>query len=178
MSKKDEGVNVMCDLETLGLRPGCIILSLAAVPFLCDEKIPPFYMKINKSNYPTSLFHSDPMTEGWWTLQSEAARTEAFSGTAHPSEVLHHFNHWCSQLPGKVILWGNGSDFDNVILQEAYRLLGLHAPWKYFDNRCYRTLKNLFPQIKFTKTLFAHNALEDAKAQAVHAEEIFRNQLS
>ena len=167
-------VNVMCDLETLGVRPGCKILSLAAVPFLVTSNITPFYMKIDRNSYPND-FHDDYSTLVWWDKQDQAARDEAFSGKMSVGEVLDEFKIWCMRIPGDVVLWGNGSDFDNAILNEAYRLMGTPAPWNFRNNMCYRTLKNLFPQVPYTKPTQAHNALSDATAQAIHATAILRS---
>ena len=172
MSKSE--VNVMCDLETLGTRPGCVILSIAAVPFCINETIHSFYERIDKHSYPTG-FHVDPATLRWWELQSEEARTEAFSGIRHINNVLEDFGRWCKALPGEVLLWGNGANFDNVLLAEAHAKLSLTAPWKFYNDRCYRTLKNLYPHIAYIKPKVAHNALSDAEAQAFHAETILNS---
>ena len=39
-------------------------------------------------------------------------------------------------LGENAILWGNGSDFDNAILANAYRAIGQQQPWKFWNNRC------------------------------------------
>ena len=41
-------------------------------------------------------------------------------------------------------LWGNGSDFDNVIVGSLFDSFGLVKPWSYGRNRCYRTMKRMF----------------------------------
>lgn len=166
--------NGMLDMETMGTRPGAKILSIACVPFLLTEYITPFYARINKDSYPLG-FHEDPETLRWWEQQSKEARDEAFSGTAHINVVLDSFSRWCDKLPNDALLmWGNGADFDNALLAEAYAKLSLKAPWKFYNNRCYRTLKNLFPHIAYIKPRIAHNALSDAQAQAFHAETILK----
>jgi len=178
-TEQNQYINVMCDLETLGTRPGCKLLSIAAVPFLLEkdeDQLASFYEKIRRDSYYV-VFHEDISTLLWWEDQSKEARVEAFSGNKGIAQVLGEFTTWCSSITyngRKILFWGNGADFDNAILQETYKLCGLKAPWEYFNNRCYRTLKALFPQIPYTKPKIAHNALEDAKAQAVHAEHILR----
>lgn len=48
----------------------------------------------------------------------------------------------------------------------------IDAPWSHRDDRCYRTLKNLRPDVAFEPYDTHHNALDDAFAQATHAERI------
>ena len=71
-------------------------------------------------------------------------------------------------------IWGNGSDFDNTILLAAYDATFIEAPWKFWNNRCYRTLKGLAPEVKLTRIGIYHNALDDAKTQALHAIEMVK----
>jgi inhibitor of KinA sporulation pathway (predicted exonuclease) len=65
-----------------------------------------------------------------------------------------------------------------VILNAAYHVSGSAAAWwKFYNNRCYRTLKNL-PAAKGTTidrgTGTHHNALDDAVSQAKHAVQILK----
>jgi len=75
-------------------------------------------------------------------------------------------------FPAGATLWGNGSTFDNVILSNAYRAIGVKQPWDFWNDRCYRTLKSLYPHVKLERSGVAHNALDDAKSQAMHAVRI------
>lgn len=173
MKQQADKVNVMIDLETLGTTPGSVILSLGATTFGTGSHCSTFYRQINKDAYPMDRFHTDKDTVLWWKSQGETARSVAFSGTKHPEEVLIAFSFWLNTLGKTPLIWGNGSDFDNVLLSETYRLLGLATPWKFYNNRCYRTLKNLYPEVKLKREGTHHNALDDAITQAKHAEEIF-----
>jgi len=65
-------------------------------------------------------------------------------------------------------IWGNGADFDNGLLAQAYRVCQLSLPWSYRDHRCYRTIKSFHQDIPFVKPAVAHGALHDARAQAEH----------
>lgn len=175
-------INIMVDLETTGTRPGCAILSIAAVPFAVEYDLEHFYCKIDKASCAANGLHDDPATIAWWARQSEAARAEAFSGTTDIIVALTDFASYCQHLPEAPLVWGNGADFDNAVLAEAYKITGANggvAPWKYSDSRCYRTLKNLFSQVpNITPPAVAHNALEDARSQAAHAQRIFQYVLS
>ena len=168
--------NIMLDLETLGTKPGCIILSIAAVPFAlsgCYE-LEPFYRKISDVSCGTYGMVSDKKTLDWWERQSDEARNEAFSGVEDLKLVLSDFSLYIAGMPTAPVIWGNGSDFDNPILAAAYELCDLPLPWSFRDNLCYRTLKNLYPVIPYVRPVIAHNALHDARAQATHAEHIFK----
>jgi hypothetical protein len=163
-------LDLMIDLETLGTSPGCVVLSIAAVPFNTEFDLEPFYEKISVVTCQEYGLTTDPKTIEWWRRQSEEARNEAFSGTKELRAVLYRFSEYCAALPGAPRIWGNGSDFDNPILAAAYKAVDLRQPWDFRDNMCYRTLKNLFHFIPYTKPEVAHNAYQDARAQAVHAQ--------
>jgi len=164
-------MDVMLDLETGGTRAGCMILSLGATTFDLQHE---FYARISTFDSEQCGFFSDPETKAWWNRQSSEARAEAFSGTRSVVEVLGSFSDWLKRLPAKeVFVWGNGADFDLPILGAYYAGMVMPIPWKPFNGRCYRTLKNLYPQIKApAKNAQKHNAIEDAKYQALHAREI------
>ena len=78
-----------------------------------------------------------------------------------------------------VLIWGGGATFDNVILRNSYKTAKMNAPcpWLYRNDRCFRTLCNLFPQIIWAQdddTSIAHHALHDARSQAQHAVKILK----
>ena len=167
--------NIMIDLETLGTKPGCIILSIGACSF-GDISTPKktFYSTIDISSSQLAGLTSDHNTVSWWDKQDPEIKKEAFSGTEPLYEVLHNFSDWLSSFNKEVILWGNGIDFDIPILGAAYELSRITVPWEYYNSRCYRTLKNLFPDFKQPTPPRKHNALSDAITQALHAELLLR----
>ncbi|WP_376767405.1 3'-5' exoribonuclease domain-containing protein [Paludibacterium denitrificans] len=68
-------------------------------------------------------------------------------------------------------IWGNGSDFDNAILQHAFRQHGLR--WPYWRNRCLRSLRgvvlDLYPQCANETPPFEglkHHSMDDARHEA------------
>jgi hypothetical protein len=73
---------------------------------------------------------------------------------------------------GEVIVWGNGASFDVPLLEAAFAKCSIKPHWKYYNSLCYRTLKNLYKAIQYIPPRMKHSALEDAKAQAAHAERI------
>jgi len=91
------------------------------------------------------------------------------------SLALKEFNAYLIELDHQTVqIWGNGADFDNSILAAAYRACRIEPAWKFSNNRCYRTLKGLYPADKLKRQGIYHNALDEAKSQAVHAIALLR----
>jgi hypothetical protein len=169
--------DVMLDLETTGVYAGCGILSIGAVTFDGNTS---FYDKISLDSCHSFGLVDLPDTLTWWDKQDAEAREEAFSGMTNLVEALGGFSDFLQvvrNMTGKeVFLWGNGADFDLPILAAAYRVVGMRQPWETHNGRCYRTLKNLFYEVKADPfDGMKHNALADAKHQARHALKILRH---
>lgn len=169
-------IDIMVDLETLGTRAGCGILSIGACTF--DEKHT-FYRKVLPSSGSTLGLTVDDATMEWWNKQHPDARRESFSGVDSLTTVLGAFADWYRKIPArekeKKFIWGNGADFDLPILQACYIAAKMKQPWDPFNGRCYRTLKNLYFDIKMdTFEGQKHTALADAINQAAHARKILR----
>ena len=167
-------IDVMIDIETLGTTPGCAILAIAAVPFNSHTPLEYFYEKISQESCLHLGLFIDTKTVDWWAHQSGEAREEAFSGVNLIVPTLVSLSEYLKTLDSSVRVWGNGASFDVPILEAAYSKAEMEPPWKYYNSLCYRTLKNLFKALPYIPPKIKHNALEDAKAQAAHAERIFR----
>lgn len=162
-------IDVMIDLETLGTDPGCVILSIGAVSFKTAAPTA-FYERISRIKSLDEGFVEDENTVEWWNKQDSEVRKEAYGGIHTPEEVLSKFSKYLTDLGDEVRIWGNGANFDNVILAAAYKKLNLPVPWKFWNDRCYRTLKNLYPELPIPPFFGSkHNALNDALHQADHA---------
>ena len=165
-------MNIMVDLETVGIRLTSGILSIGAIPF--DEAglvLDPFYRRIDVGDSNILGFTTDDSTMKWWNQQNNAVREEAFSGQEAVRDVITDFAAYCRKYKAPLI-WGNGADFDNVLLVNHFNALNISMPYPFYSHRCFRTLKSLYPMIAYEKSKIAHNALEDAKAQAIHAVKI------
>lgn len=165
---------VMLDLETLGTKPGSAVLSIGAVEFdpSTYELGREFYVVIDKESSLDYGLTVDPETVAWWEKQDPAARTVLTEKGVPVEEALRQFSEFMSPNSSET-LWGNGSDFDNVLLKAVYDNAGVTVPWSYWNNRCYRTMKNMFKQCKLRRTGTHHNALDDAKSQATHLLSIY-----
>lgn len=167
--------NIMVDLETLDTKPGAIILSLGACVFDDSGIGKTFYSVINLESCKSIGLTESQETLDWWAGQAltntSAAKIlcEATSpDTKSIGLVLQEFNAFISDNTQNPKIWGNGADFDNVILLEAYRRVEVKPSWGPYSNRCYRTLKSMLPGLKFSRTGTHHNALDDAITQAQH----------
>lgn len=179
--KKDER-HVMLDLETLGTASNSVIISIGAVVFypykLIDEgrsidhvdAYTPFFTAVTKQSCLAAGLVVDAATEIWWNKQSEEARSQ-FKYPIHLKDSLSMLTR---SLANCDALWGNGSDFDNVILANAYKACGFRPPWSHRVNRCYRTMKAMFPQVQTPRYELTHHALEDAKYQTRHLLNILK----
>lgn len=167
----------MVDLETLGVSPGCSILSIGAVRFDETGIKEKFYIAVTQDSCERAGLVADPDTVKWWSEQSPEAR-EAVFNPKDPSciwDALGFFDEWLDDVCPEVkdrIVWGCGAAFDNAILAKAYVITQQKRdaqPWKFWNDRCYRTVKALHPDMPMAKrTGTHHNALDDAISQAEH----------
>ncbi len=163
--------DVMVDLETLGVAPGSVILSIGAVRFWPGGIYDEFYAIINTASCQEHGLTVDAQTMQWWGNQSDEARevlAHAEEGGLTLREALERFSGFFNAVENSRI-WGNGADFDNALLAAAYRAAGLDIPWRPWDSRCYRTLKSILPGPRIERRGTHHNALDDARSQALHA---------
>jgi inhibitor of KinA sporulation pathway (predicted exonuclease) len=174
-------IDIMIDLETMGNGPNAAIIAIGAVEFDPIEQTigDRFHVHVDLQSAVDTGGVMDPSTVIWWMQQSEQARN-IFKGTEpwHIAEALQLFSQWMGNRginKDKLLVWGCGSDFDNVILAAAYRRLNMKTPWSFWNNRCYRTLKAMNPHIKMQRTGTHHNAVDDAESQARHLIEIQNN---
>lgn len=170
--------DVMLDLETLGTAPGSVILSIGAVAFDPEtgELGPEFHVHVDSriSDYGLKV---DVSTVVWWASQSDDARRRVFSpegGGVDPGTAVDRFALYLEQFGAEVKVWGNGAAFDNVLLRCAIEATSRPVPWKHWNDRCYRTLKNLRRDVGVERVGTHHDALDDARTQALHACVIFK----
>lgn len=162
--------NLMVDIETLGTRPGCIILSVSAVEFNVDDITSyMFDMPVDPRSCELLGLKTSIDTVMWWMKQDQKARDRVADGGVDIKRVLELFSS--SWGPWKdTRIWCNGASFDFPILTAAYEAAGMQAPWPYYNERCYRTMKGGVPRDAYDKCLIppavAHNALYDAISQA------------
>lgn len=181
--KDPKYTDLMVDLETLATLPTASLLSIGAVFFNIEEGLmDEFYIVVNTDSCEAAGLTKSASTLQWWERQSDAARTvlnEARSeNSASLQDALGQFREFIKARANmnKLKVWGKGPSFDNAILHNAFGAVGTTVPWKYYNDRCVRTLMDLDPQPE-EDTPFqgvAHNALDDAVSQANLAVRILR----
>lgn len=157
---------VMLDLETLGNKPGAVIVAIGAVKFGGGEILDEFYRRIDPQSCVASGLAMDVSTVLWWLKQSDAARLEIVEPGELLGQALLDFRRWLDTQDAEI--WGNGAAFDNVLLAAAYDAAGITVPWKFWNDRCYRTIKNLHHEVPLPREGTHHHALDDARSQARH----------
>lgn len=166
--------HVMLDLETLSTEPNAAIISIGAVVFTKEKVLDhTFYETIDIESNRFCGRHMSFSTVGWWMKQDLSARKEFQKQSESLPIVLRNFREWFTvyTIDG---VWGNGADFDNIILANAYKEgSSVETPWKHYQNRCYRTLKNLV-DLPLERSGTHHNALDDAITQTAHAVKIMQ----
>jgi hypothetical protein len=159
-------MNVMIDLETLSTAYNAAILSIGACKFDENGIHEEFYVNIDPQSCKDAGLNIDKETVSWWMRQRKEA-LEAIKHSKLPlKEALTLFSKWYGTTP--MDTWGNGAAFDNVIIENAYFAVGMIRPWKYYYDRCFRTMKSLFPvhDEELPREGLHHNALHDAVYQA------------
>lgn len=172
--------HIMLDLETLSTQYNARILAIGAVKFDAEGVHEKFYQAVSgppleplmQDHIDDDGFHISNATLTWWAQQGEKARTVFTDPNAVTIwSALMAFSTWAIEDVESIkdiCMWGNGASFDNVILSTAYQIAGLRQPWMYYNDRCYRTVKNLYPHAQLVRTGTHHNALDDAESQAQH----------
>lgn len=168
--------HIMIDLETLGHTPDSKILSLGAVMF---DNNGSFLRTLSKhvtlDSQPTRTISDS--TFRWWLDQGEFARKSM--ANAGPlvalGSALSSLRALISECDEKIKVWSCGASFDIPMLEHAYAQAGLTPPWRFWNHRCYRTVKELYKDVpKPERTGTHHDALDDAKYQAQHLISIHR----
>lgn len=166
----DDFLDTMVDLETLGNGSNSVIIAIGAVKFnergLGDE----FYAVVDAQSCVDAGMQINASTVMWWMQQSDEARA-AFKRTGVPiGSALMSFSSFIEDggNASHMRVWGNGAAFDNAILANAYSKCKQPAPWKFRNDRCYRTMKARYQDFDIPRVGAHHNALDDAKSQAQH----------
>ena len=168
--------HIMIDLETLGTRPGSVILTIGAVRFdptgkPVDQYSPPeildhvFYRRIQRDSCVALGLTDHADTLAWWGKQSHETRHEAFdAGPRYPiAKVMRDFTAWCgTDHPHP---WSHGASFDISHCEDIFSRLSIRTPWNFWDIRDTRTLY-AFTGEKPDHDHNHHHAIHDAIAQA------------
>lgn len=142
----EDAIHIALDLETAGKVPGVPIVQLAAVVAGANGM---FNRYISLMSCEQAGLVPEKETMEWWNEQDPKLRSVVFSGTNNITETLQEFKQWCSDLAAgdlnRIVLWGNGVEFDNAILKHAWELFETW-PFHYRNNHHLRTILAVTPQ--------------------------------
>jgi hypothetical protein len=167
-------IQVMIDLETMSTEPNAVIVSIGAVKFSVEDGIiDKFYQTVDAHDGKKLGLHISQDTVRWWKTQSAEARAAIAKDPMKLRPALEKFSRWYGTKTCPT--WGNGSDFDLVILKSSMSAVDMFPPWKFWDSRCYRTMRAVFELDKPESKGVLHNALDDAVQQTEHLLTILRS---
>lgn len=151
--------DLMIDLETLGTDPGCVITQIGLCAFDAESESATVSKRIDVD--PQSCLdygmHVSWDTIKWWLQQNDEARLCMAHAVGYglPEALLKTAEFVLSYCSDDVRVWGNGSCFDIVLIEEAFRrvppsIVG-KIPWAFRSIRDMRTLASLCPNFERVK---------------------------
>lgn len=156
-------VHVVPDLETFSTKPNASIRSIGAVAICNGKIIGEFYVNvIEPENLYRWGFSVDQDTVDWWNKPENEEAQKAFADDQRPiKQAIELYQQWLCKV-NATYSWGYSSEFDNVILGSAFKLLCIENPIEWYNHRCLRTLTTTLDiPINRDKGVH-HNALADA----------------
>ncbi|ELX2063691.1 3'-5' exoribonuclease [Escherichia coli] len=173
--------HLMIDLETMGKNPDAPIASIGAVFFdpQTGEQGPEFSKIIDMGTCGGTV---DISTIEWWLQRSGEARAAILADRIPLDDALLQVREFIDENSGEffVQVWGNGANFDNVILRRSYERQEIPCPWRYTNDRDVRTIVALGLVMDFdARSVITfegerHNALHDARYQAKYVSAIWQ----
>lgn len=166
--------HVMIDIETLGIQPPCGVLSIGAVEFGPTGLGREMYVPIRVDEKSSVVVNTKTLM--WWMQQSQKAQWVFNDPNAvtQRDALLQLNRFWNVSEPGGdpndgcTYVWCHGAGFDVPILEYAYGRERMTAPWHFSKVRDTRTLYAM-AGVRPERDDDHHNALADARAQAVAA---------
>lgn len=167
---------MMLDIETLGIMPDSVVLTVGAIkfnPYSLHEPYDPLYLRLDVDEQLSMDRHVCEDTVAWWGKQDEEVREEAL-GEGNRVNIESFTKQLNKYSTGVSEFWCKGTNFDFVILNNLYQQFKFHIPWKYYLFRDCRTVFNMAPY-RIEKHADLHNALADSVAQAVDVQKIYKH---
>lgn len=171
-------LDIMVDIETLGLKNGSTIFQIAAGVFdITNGDVVTTFDKV-ASIYCTNDLNIEGGTLGFWLNDNRELffkLQERAEGC--PNQLVGDFWRWLSVFTDRedtdVYLWGNGILNDNAWLQHAFEMNGLDYPIFFRNNRDLRTVRELAEMkatitgipFEYEKVGELHDAISDVYSQ-------------
>jgi len=186
--KEDYQVITTVDVETLGKASNAKIATIGAAvaDVFSGEILGKFYVRCDLVQPERSI--NLEVTQ-WWNdkKETDAVAYDEVFGSQSNRLPLHEALDLLSQFitahypnGARPQVMGNGSEFDNVILVDAYEQFGIVPPWDFGANQSLRTvvlmgraLLGIDPKYNLVFDGIKHHALDDAIHEALYLIEIF-----
>ena len=172
--------DIMLDIETLGLKPGSIVVSVGACVFdrhtgEIGEKL---YAPISVNSCEKAGLIMEPQTVIWWMGQEKEARDAWMIGARSLRQIAQEFYEWFriaeegEEIPldgsraGRAAIWAQG-DMDFNVWGAAMESVAVAQPWAFWAQRDTRTVYDIcgFDAKSVDRDGTYHNALDDARHQ-------------
>ncbi len=173
--------HMMIDIESYDTAVTAAILAIGAVVFnpRGDVLEDSYHVTISREDNEKQGRTVSQSTVDWWSQQDQDAQDSVFKGPHIPLNLaLANFARWANRLqPTCTRIWAMSPDFDCNILIHACSEQNVHWPFKFWEGRCVRTVKELayangdFPYIAMEGP--KHDALADAKLQATQVQHAY-----
>ena len=170
-------VDFFLDVETLGTKPGAAILEIGA---FCKGDC--FDCLIDLNSHEGKI---DIKTLYWWATEPDIlAKKHVFCDSAKRLELSKALQELADFIAKKspTHFWGCAPDFDYGHLAFWFERYGLEIPWRYYQLRDVRTVRDFLPQKELERLKFIatsdegrfHTAKVDACYEAVIVQEVRR----
>lgn len=162
-------MDIMLDIETLGLSPGAMVVSVGACSFdrktgdIGDE----FHSAITIKSSTDAGLKMEPQTVMWWMTQSDDAKSSWVKKGYDLKKVASEFSLWLGVVSSsESSIWAQG-DMDCNVWGFAMESVGVVRPWPFWAIRDTRTAYDVcgFDPRTIERSGTYHNALDDAKHQ-------------
>jgi len=169
----------MVDLETLSTESDALVLSFAAREFFTSpDATLTTGIALKKNLNMTDQIHKGRNISGstleWWAEQKASVLSSNIVGGkgVNNATQLNELNDF---INGSIV-WGNGATFDNVITRSLLADYRIEPSWKFWNDQCYRTIKNTFDPAGRLKPKDVagdkHDPLFDVDFQLAHLRNI------
>lgn len=180
-------VDIMVDLETLGLEQGATIFQIAAAAFdIATGEIVATFDKVASIYCTNDLKIEGKTLEFWLNNNRDLFFKLQERADGCPNQLVSDFWRWLSvftdQEDADVFLWGNGILNDNAWLKHAFNENGLDYPIFFRNNRDVRTLREAVEMkvsiegrtFSYEKVGELHDAMDDVRSQVNMVVEMYR----
>ena len=163
---------VMIDIETLGTKADSVVLSIGIYGNLNGKEfsVHKFLDAQEQIDKGRSITKS---TLDFWMTQNDEARKIFSSKGESCRKALMEVSELLMPYSSNLKPYGNGASFDITIMENIFNTFNVPIPWKFWNVRCYRTIKSL-SSVELIREGVHHTALDDAKTQYNHLVQILK----